>query len=320
MRTQVVRWQNACFSVHLALKEMISARTAGALDSPTYAKMVKTAGSKLCALPVCALTWLLSHRTMTMPPSDNGGGRGSSRAPAWSSDASELVEEFMRLTREGREEVAEANDVPYAKERTQLMHVVMDEMLERAGMRKPVLESEFLSLALESGLDSNLTEVLGQVWEHTCRLGRLDTDSARIMSRLLSSGGPKWFVSSLVDKLLSVAHEDDLKRQTDLLCGLLAGVDLPRCADVLLTDVLPSKFLLASSNGGGVGHYHGNGRSNNTAASSTGDGPARLADPHGSALAKLTATCVLGVLVPHHLAAKSGAKTQQAGKLTYKLS
>ena len=46
----------------MAVKEMVMARSLGQIDASTFKKMLQTACSKLCALPVCVVTWLLSYR------------------------------------------------------------------------------------------------------------------------------------------------------------------------------------------------------------------------------------------------------------------
>ena len=59
---QVVKWQNVCVNIPMAVKEMVMARSLGQIDVSTFRKMLQTACSKLCALPVCVVTWLLSYR------------------------------------------------------------------------------------------------------------------------------------------------------------------------------------------------------------------------------------------------------------------
>jgi mediator of RNA polymerase II transcription subunit 24 len=58
----VVKWQNVCVNIHLAMKEMVFARSAGQLDAAAFSRMLQTACSKLCALPVCIAAWLLSYK------------------------------------------------------------------------------------------------------------------------------------------------------------------------------------------------------------------------------------------------------------------
>ena len=62
---QVVKWQNVCVNMPMAVKEMVMARSLGQIDAATFRKMLQTACSKLCALPVCVVTWLLSYRRVT---------------------------------------------------------------------------------------------------------------------------------------------------------------------------------------------------------------------------------------------------------------
>ncbi len=115
LRTQVVKWQNACFNMHLAFREMVHARAAGALDGAAYARMARASCAKLCALPVCVGAWLFTHRP---------------ELPA-SGDPDELTGEFLRLAADGREEAAALGDMPHAKERTALMMTILGEMEEQ---------------------------------------------------------------------------------------------------------------------------------------------------------------------------------------------
>lgn len=64
---KVVKWQNACLNMHLAVKEIVLARKEGQLDKDTYTKMLQTACSKLCALPICIMTWFLSYKSSSLP-------------------------------------------------------------------------------------------------------------------------------------------------------------------------------------------------------------------------------------------------------------
>ena len=63
---QVVKWQNACLNMHLAVKEIVLARKENQLDKDTYTKMLQTACSKLCALPICIMTWFLSYKSSSL--------------------------------------------------------------------------------------------------------------------------------------------------------------------------------------------------------------------------------------------------------------
>ena len=52
VRTQVVLWHNVCNSVHLVMKEMMTAVEVNMISSETFSKMCKQLYSKLCCLPV----------------------------------------------------------------------------------------------------------------------------------------------------------------------------------------------------------------------------------------------------------------------------
>ncbi len=64
--------------------------------------------------------------------------------------------------------------------------------------------------------DSTLSKRLSQVWSHVKSLGHVDIESVRILQDLFHAGGASWFVSCLLDQLISVAHEDELHRQSGI--------------------------------------------------------------------------------------------------------
>ncbi len=147
LRTQVVRWQNACLNVHLATREMVSARSANALDGDTYRKMMKTACSKLCALPVCVAAWILGggSRASSAPPPQafrKKRGNGGSSLMDWP-EPEELMEEFSGIVEEGRAEAMAGGDMPHAKERTDLMNMILKEMKEQVRVRCRFVDPEF---------------------------------------------------------------------------------------------------------------------------------------------------------------------------------
>ena len=71
LRTQVVKWSDRCCTIHLAMKEIIHAKAQNLIQEDLYKKMLSTMCSKLCALPVCTMAWMINYRK-TMPASKIG--------------------------------------------------------------------------------------------------------------------------------------------------------------------------------------------------------------------------------------------------------
>ena len=71
LRTQVVKWNVECCKIHLAMKEIIHAKAQKLIANELYEKMLSTMCSKLCALPVCTMAWIINYRK-TMPASKIG--------------------------------------------------------------------------------------------------------------------------------------------------------------------------------------------------------------------------------------------------------
>lgn len=60
VRTQVVKWNSVCSSVHGVMAEMLVAAEAGALARDTMHRLTSKLSSQLCCFPVCIVSWLVS--------------------------------------------------------------------------------------------------------------------------------------------------------------------------------------------------------------------------------------------------------------------
>ena len=264
LRTQVVKWQNVCTSIHLAMRELLRARGAGAVTADSYTAMSKVVCSKLYSLPVCVVTWML-------------GDPRSNR---------HLTEEFIKIAASKKEESGNS-EMQFLKERADLMCTILRELEVRAGLKRRRLYNPALADLLSSDdSDSTLRISLTKVWSHLRATGILELDAVWVLQDLHRAGGTIWFVSSLVEELLSLVYQEELDKMSDLLTAVLS-IDLEECTLALLTEVLPSLVLAKGE---------------------------RLTDPHGSAMAKIAVTCVYNVLIPHHLASNSGLHKKRSAE------
>lgn len=103
---QVVKWQNVCSNVHIAMKEMLVSRIQGDLTADHFRSMCQTLCSRLCALPVCIVTWL---------------GSFQQSIPKETIDIAGVAKEFMEIAATDREVPAGADVMPHTKERMTLM-------------------------------------------------------------------------------------------------------------------------------------------------------------------------------------------------------
>ena len=71
LRTQVVKWSDRCCTIHLAMKEIVHAKAQKLIPEDLYKKMLTTMCSRLCALPVCVMAWMINYKK-TMPASKLG--------------------------------------------------------------------------------------------------------------------------------------------------------------------------------------------------------------------------------------------------------
>ena len=57
-----------CNSVHLVMREMMQGLEAGLVTRDTFSRLCGQLSSKLCCLPVCVLSWLISYFNFCQAP------------------------------------------------------------------------------------------------------------------------------------------------------------------------------------------------------------------------------------------------------------
>lgn len=262
LRTQVVKWQNVCFNIHLAMKEMIIAKQQQQLKDDAYKKMVSTLCSKLCALPVCVMAWMASYNNFM---------------PADIICIQDLATKFVKLAESEEVQVIgnSGNDVPYAKERVAMMSTILSKMQQQTGLGIET-QSEFCDARTSQELNHMqlnrpLQESLLEIWHSVTAKGWLTIEAGWRLHDLLKSGGPNWFTSVLVEDLLTVVYQSDIDKQTELLRAVL-HINIEQTTLSLLLHVVPGYLQYNTKR-------------------------EKLTDPHGTALAKLTVGCVYTVLM-----------------------
>merc|ERR1719341_2238086 len=84
------------------------------------------------------------------------------------------------------------------------------------------------------GDNTALEEEMNVLWEDTWRRGRLDIAGTKQVARLFEIGGPQWFVTVLVEKMVSQVYNEDVERATEMVFSLL-HIDLVCCTLARLT-------------------------------------------------------------------------------------
>jgi len=115
-----------------------------------------------------------------------------------------------------------------------------------------------------------LEEEMNVLWEDTWRRGRLDIAGTKQVARLFEIGGPRWFVTVLVEKMVSQVYNEDVERATEMVFSLL-HIDLVCCTLAMLVHTLPR--CLAGEGKEGL-----------------------LSHPGGRSLARLTVQCLAASL------------------------
>jgi len=271
VRTQVVKWHNVCNSVHCVMKEMLVAAECGLMGQDMFARLCQQLYNKLCCFPVCVVSWLASYTHF------GEGGLGTGQG-GWRKDASkgvaplDVVDKFLDI----QMDIEDSESLPYFQQRSTMMVNIVRRMrqeLEKDNRWKSS-EKETNLLTGRSyknvGNNSALEEDMNVLWEDTWRRGRLDIAGTKQIVRLFDIGGPQWFVTVLVEKMVSQVYNQDVERATELVFSLL-HIDLVCCTLSLLVHTLPR--VLAGP--GKDGH---------------------LSHPGGRSLARLTVQCLAASL------------------------
>lgn len=209
-----------CANIHLAMKEMVFASSSKLVDSNTFKKMTQTLCSKLCALPVCVLTWLISYKTCVADGKLRMG---------------HFIQDFLLLL--DQEDVF-VSDMPHKAERLALMKTILGRILKDVGIvpQSPSLKCP-MGLLLANNAES-LSIALKKEWVKVTTLGRLDISNVYNLLELYKTGGSVWFTSVLIDELFSIVYQDQLDKWCNLLVSIF-HIDLEQCTLALLLRVIP---------------------------------------------------------------------------------
>jgi len=274
VRTQVVKWHNVCNSVHSVMREMLLAAECEALGADMFTRLCQQLYTKLCCFPVCVVSWLASWTHYG--EGGAGGGQGGWRKEKKRGVTPlEVVDKFLDIP---QMDIDDSENLPYFPQRSSMMVNIVRKMRQEleSDSRKKARERDGAGLGWlgrhtsTSGENSALEEEMSGLWEDTWRRGRLDIAGTKQVARLFEIGGPQWFVTVLVEKMLGQVYNEDVERATELVYSLL-HIDLVCCSLALLVSVLP-RCLAGEGKEGMLSH------------------------PGGRSLARLTVQCLASSL------------------------
>ena len=253
VRTQVVLWHNVCNSVHIVMREMMTAVSAKVISKETFSKLCRQLKTKLCCLPVCVLSWLASF-------THYGPAEEKTVSPL------EVVDRFL----DTQVEAEEGDGLPYFQQRSTMMVNIVKKMREELEREPRPRDLVTNTPASEVEGAMSLEEEMSGVWDSLWRRGRADISNTKSLARLYRVGGPEWFVTVLVEKMLGQVYTDEVDRAGELVFSMM-HLDLVATTLALLLHVLPRCLL-------GEG------------------GETALVHPGGKCLAKLTVDCLAASL------------------------
>jgi len=240
VRTQVVKWHNVCNSVHSVMREMLVGAECGVLGNDMFTRLSQQLYSKLCCFPVCVVSWLASWTHYG--DGGVGGGEGGWRRERKRGVAPlEVVDKFLDIQMDQED----SESLPYFQQRSTMMVNIVRRMrqeLERTN-RSKVGDREgglggWRRLSQSVGDNNALEEEMTALWEDAWRRGRLDIAGTKQVARLFEIGGPEWFVTVLVERMVSQVYNEDVERAVELVFSLL-HIDLVCCTLALLVHTLP---------------------------------------------------------------------------------
>ena len=247
-------WHNVCNSVHIVMKEILTAVSAKVMSQETFSKLCRQLRNKLCCLPVCVLSWLASH-------THYGTGEEGAVNPV------EVVDRFLETS---PQEVEEGDGLPYFQQRNAMMVNIVKKIRQEFQTESPARDILTNIPPVEAGGAVSLDEEMSRVWDEVWARGRPHIAITKELARLYKVGGAEWFVTVLVEKMLSQVYTDEVDRAGEMVFSMM-HLDLVSCSLVLLVHTLP-RYLLGEG------------------------GETALVHPAGKSLARLTVDCLAASL------------------------
>ena len=202
------------------MKEMFIGYSLGDLNKESYIRMITTLTGRLCALPVCVLSWLKCYQ-LQIP--------GTSQL-----DIGKLKKEFVNISlnqsledsSEGSASATSPDNPKPHEERISLM----------ANIFKKIQKSENQNEIIRA--DESLKKSLLTLWRKVSKQGWLDISSVLKLKEFLRIGGPKWLTTTLIQELLNEVYQEEIDKLTELTIAIF-HIDLEQCTLALLLDLIP---------------------------------------------------------------------------------
>lgn len=213
-----VKWHEVCWSIPLAIKEVLVAWEHEALTPNDVKRILDTMKARMCCLPVCATAWLCSY--MQILPQDE------------LLKPMNMVQQF--LSNSG---VSDSPQDGKFTERSQLMAGIICKMQNDVPIAQ--LKSKARSLSRTSIVSCQpICEQLTSIWSKLHQGGWIQDEATHQLEGLLNSGGANWFVTNVVKEVLKYRYKEDLDRAVDLAFAIF-HLDLEHCTLTLILHVLP---------------------------------------------------------------------------------
>jgi len=214
IRTQVIKWNQVCSSVHDVMKEILLGVEMGTVNQDAYNRFTLQLSNKLCCFPICIASWLIST-------AHYGEGESSAKRPSVES----VIDRFINIS--GGEDPD--SSLYFAKRSTMMINILKK-------MKKELEEP--LEVSTKTG-KLELAAGFEKLWERVWEKRMLDIAGTKEVSRLFNAAGPQWFMEVLVNKITSQVYTEDVERCTELVFSLM-HLDLVTCTLSLLLHVLPN--------------------------------------------------------------------------------
>jgi len=211
IRTQVIKWNHVCSSVHDVMKEILVGVEMGTINNETFNRLTLQLGTKLCCFPICIASWLVSSAHF-------GEGDAKGRRPS----AMACLDMFINIP------PGEDTDTrPYFAKRSTMMTNILKKM------RREMEESK------NSSGKAELSAAFDKLWETVWEKRIINISATKEIARLYNIGGAEWFMNVLVEKMKSQVYNEDVDRCTETVFSLM-HIDLPAATLALLIHILPN--------------------------------------------------------------------------------
>lgn len=221
-----LKWYEICTSIPGVLHQVLLAwEKQDALTNVMVRKIIENLKNRLCCYSICAVSWICNY-LQVVRDDELIKPQG-------------IITEFLKPLELSDDSAKEKHHI---KESFAIASQLMQKM-HNDTRPKNIPKIGLMPNAPNDGvsLDPMEREFL-EIWNNVKDVGYIPVDKVKTLNNLLTSCGPFWFVSKLINEIIICKYRKDAERIMNIVFALM-HLDIEGCTSVLLSEVLPILLL-----------------------------------------------------------------------------